>query len=82
MIVQDGWFGDDLEMIADKKENTISFGYLVNTGCYVMNNFSVKLYKNTIDRLIRHLWLIEQQPITLQFNDSGLFNVKICEMVV
>lgn len=81
-IVKNGFTGNAIEIIADKKKSVIAFGYLVNSSVECQNDFTVNLYRKNIINLIKHLKLIEEQPITLQFEDSELFNVKICEMVV
>jgi len=42
----------------------------------------VPLYKSTIERLIKLLSLLDEQPITISFKDNELFNVSIHEAVV
>lgn len=70
-----------VKMIASKKETKLEFD-IVKMECECQNDFEIPFYKKSITNLIKHLRLIEEQPITLQFTDSELFNVKICEMIV
>ncbi len=50
--------------------------------CEPKHNFDVPIYKSTADRLIKILQLLEDQPITISFDDSETFNVKIHECIV
>jgi len=72
---------ESLTIYASKKDASIKFG-LIRIDCECQNDFQVPFYKKSMKNLISHLELIEEQPITLQFDDSELFNVKICEMTV
>lgn len=82
IIIKNGHTGESIEMSANKKAAIVSFGYLVNSNIECQNDFVIQFYRNPMLRLIKHLELIDEQPITLQFSDSELFNVKICEMIV
>lgn len=70
-----------VQMFASKKDTRLEFD-IIKMDCECQNDFELPLYKKSITKLIKHLRLIEEQPITLQFTDSELFNVKICEMIV
>lgn len=70
-----------VKMFASKKESIVEFD-IVKMACECQNDFELQLYKKSVTNLIKHLRLIEEQPITLQFSDSETFNVKICEMFV
>lgn len=54
----------------------------VQINCECQNDFKIQIYKNKWVALIRHLELISEQPITLEFASSSNFAVKICEMYV
>lgn len=54
----------------------------VQLNCECQNDFKMLFYKSKWIALIKHLELISEQPITLQFSDSETFAVKICEMYV
>jgi len=67
------------EMVASKEGLSIgSFKF----ECHCQNDFKVTIYRRSLTKLIKILRQIEEQPITLQFEDSELFNIKICEMTI
>lgn len=72
---------ESIPMVAVKKESLLCFGF-IKIDCECQNDFELPFYKKSMKSLIKHLRLIEEQPITLQFTDSETFNVKICEMIV
>lgn len=59
-------FGDDIESL----------------NCEASNSFKCNLYKEPMFRLIRVLSVAEEQPVTLSFEDSETFNIKICELFI
>ena len=74
---------DEFIIATAKKDNNISFsGTDMKINCYCLNDFEVPLYKSTIERLIKLLSLLDEQPITISFKDNELFNVSIHEAVV
>lgn len=74
---------ESIDIIAARKLNHIKFkGTEISLNCELSNDFIGTLYAKTITSFIKHLKLIDEQPVTLEIEDSDLFNIKICEMYV
>ena len=76
---------DEFTMIANQKVGAISIsveGEDITLFCEPQNDFELTLYSKSIDALVKILSAIEEQPVTLQFNDSENFNINIIEMTV
>lgn len=50
--------------------------------CVPQASFEVMLYHTTIKRFLKHLLLFWDQPLTLSFDDSEGFGIKILEAYI
>lgn len=91
VIISSSHFLSVLLRVNDKVEEIIN---VIGSGdCLIFKNIGIKaeclsdvfqipLYKSTIRKLLKILMLLEDQPITLKFEDSEIFNVTILSAIV
>jgi hypothetical protein len=73
--------GDPIRVIGEK--NILSFHPCdIQFDCELQNNFDLPLYARSVDRLLKILKLLDDQPIVISFDDSETFNVRIHECIV